>query len=301
MEEDLKIYQGNAISDARYEMTRLEKDLIYMLLSKIKKQDRLEGKLSYKIHYKEFEPFLDEKITNVSHLRKATKSLIGRVYEIWQNDTKGKKVLLQTTFLSSARYYDGGIMELTINEGIQSYLMDFAKGFTVYSLQYAMSLKSIYSQRFYELLSQHRNLEHWRITIDELKYILKIEGKYPGYGMFKKKVLDTAQTELRDKTDINFSIKEIKKGRKVVEFIFSINSKDNSQSLEIEFDDTAKIYNRLVNDFSLAVWQAKQITQEIELKKINKELYAINLMRVNGEIKNVGGYTWKRFQSLLSQ
>jgi len=38
---------------------------------------------------------------------------------------------------------------------------------------------------------------------------------------------------------------------------------------------------------------AKQITQEIELKKINKELYAINLMRVNGEIKNIGGLPGK--------
>jgi len=46
MEEDLKIYQGNAISDADMKWHAL-KDLFHAPF-KIKKQDRLEGNWSYK-------------------------------------------------------------------------------------------------------------------------------------------------------------------------------------------------------------------------------------------------------------
>lgn len=292
-----KVFQGNAITDARYEMSVIEKQLVYILLADIKKADRKEGQLDYMIKIRDLEHYGQKTVTNYTILRDATKKLVGRVYEIWDKDKEGRKVLTQTALLSSAKYVEGtGTVQVTISKEIKPYLMDLAKGFTVYSLDYALSLKSVYSQRMYELLSRYKDLGVWQCDVDELKYILKLEDKYDGYGMFKKKVLDVARKELKEKTDLSFTIKEVKQSRKVAKLIFVIETKDNSASLEIEFDEKSKIHNKLINEFKLSKWQATQIVKQVDEKTIHKQLFNIRMQINDGNIKNVGGYTWKIFQ-----
>lgn len=297
--KDIKIFQGNAITDARYEMSVLEKQIVYMLLSLIKKEQRQEQQLTYKIHIKDIEKHSQKTITNYQVLREATKKLIGRVYEIWHKDQKQRNVLLQAALLSSAKYVEGtGSIEMTINNEIQPYLMDLAKGFTAYSLDYVLSLRSSYSQRIYELLSRFKDLGSWRIKVDEFRYILKIENKYTGYGMFKQKVIDIAQKELAEKTDISFTIKEVKKGRKVEELVFVINQKESEKSLEIEFNEDAILKNKLTAEFRLAEWQADNILKSFDRPTIHKTLFDIKMNINDGKVQNIGGYTNKIFTNL---
>lgn len=49
-----------------------------------------------------------------------------------------------------------------------------------------------------------------------------VKEEYPLYANFKSRVILTAQKELKQKTDIYFSFKEIKQGRKVVAIEFEI-------------------------------------------------------------------------------
>lgn len=291
-----KIFQGNAITNARYDMSVLEKQLVYLVLAEIKREDRQAGKTDFTVRIKDLENY-GQKLKNYTILRESTKKLVGRVYEIWTKDEHGKSVLIQTTLLSSAKYVSGsGTIQVTVSNEIKPYLMDLAKGFTSYSLDHALSLKSVYSQRLYECLSRFKDLGMWRCTVEELKYLLKIENKYTGYGMFKKKVLDVAQQELKRKTDISFEIEEYKEGRKIAMLLFNINPKETAKHFEIEFDEKAKIKNRLMQEFELTKWQAKDVATHVDEKEIIKELYKIKLKIVNNELDNIGGYTWKIFE-----
>ena len=300
MEEkkNIQIYQGNAITDARYEMSVIEKQLVYVVLSQIKKEERAQGMLNYRIYIKDLEKYSPKTITNYQVLKEATKKLVGRVYEINTKDTVGRNVLIQTSLLSSAKYIEGtGTIEMCISPEIKPFLMDLAKGFTTYSLNYALSLKSIYSQRIYELLSRFKDLGSWRIKMDDLRHILKIENKYSGYGMFKQKVIEVAQQELAEKTDITFSVEEIKRLRKVTELIFVINLKNESKELRLELDEDDKLRNRMITEFRLQPWQVEQLLKTFDRPTIHKTLYDIKISINDGKVDNYGGYTWKIFQN----
>jgi len=292
-----KVFQGNAITDARYEMSVIEKQIVYILLSDIKKDDRARERLDYEIKAQRIKEFSQKTVVNYTVLREATKKLVSRVYEIWNKDREGRYVLTQTTLLSSAKYKQGsGTILLSLSKDIKPYLMDLAKGFTVYSLDYALSLKSIYSQRMYELLSRYKDLGLWNCTVSDLRYILKIENKYTSYYMFKKKVLDVAQKELQEKTDINFTYEEVKNGRRFEKIIFYINHKDTSTSLELEFDITIKQKNILISEFRLSKWQADKIVKTMDTKSIGKIIYNIRIQVNSNNVKNIGGYAWSTFQ-----
>jgi plasmid replication initiation protein len=296
---NIQVFQGNAITDARYEMSVIEKQMVYMLLSLIKKDDRTQGLLKYCIHIKDIEKHSPKTITNYNVIKDATKKLVGRVYEINQKDSLHRKVLVQTSLLSSAKYVEGsGMVELTISPEIQPYLMDLLKGFTVYSLNCALSLRSIYSQRIYELLSRFKDLGTWRVKLVDLRYILKLENKYDGYGMFKQKVIEVAQKELAEKTDISFTVEEIKRGKKIEEFVFIINRRNDSSELRIEFNEDEKLFNRMVSEFKLAKWQAEHYLKTLDRPTIHQTLYSIKMAVQSGKVANIGAYSAQAFINL---
>lgn len=296
---NVQIFQGNAITDARYEMSLIEKQLVYMLLSLIKRDERTQALLNYRIHIKDIEKYSPKTITNYQVLKDATKKLVGRVYEITQKDEMRRTVLTQTTLLTSAKYVEGtGTVEMTISPEIRPYLMDLAKGFTVYSLNYALSLKSGYSQRIFELLSRFKDLGTWRVKMDDFRHMLKIENKYSGYGMFKQKVIEVAQKELFEKTDISFTIEEIKRGKKVHELIFIINRKSESKELVLEFSDDDALRNRMMTENRLSKWQVDQLLQRLDRPTILKTLYDIKMKKNDHKVENIGGYTWKVFENV---
>jgi hypothetical protein len=79
----------------------------------------------------------------------------------------------------------------------------------------------------YELLKQYESIGSRRVSVQYLKDFLSIESsKFTKYNDFKRFVILVTQKELEDKTDIYFSFSEIKQGRKIVEIIFTIYSKN---------------------------------------------------------------------------
>jgi plasmid replication initiation protein len=71
--------------------------------------------------------------------------------------------------------------------------------------------------------------------VDELKRLLVVEDvkSYKEFAPFRQKVLEKAQEEINELTDINIYFEPIKKGRKVVKIKFNIqckNSIDNTIS-----------------------------------------------------------------------
>lgn len=295
MENQELVVQNNAITNARYEFTLTEKQIIYLLLSKIKKKERREKNNEFHIDISQIAEGKGKKITNYEAIKEATKKLISRVYEVYE-----KKSYVQVSLLSSARYTEQtGVIKLRIDDEMMPYLMELGNGFTMFSLKCALNLKSIYAQRLYELLSRWKDTGVFRITVDKFRQMFKLEDKYKGYTMMKKKVLDKAKEEVNEKTDILFTYQEQKLGRKVHEIIFLIDSKDGAGSKEKEEGNTNKLHIKLTGQYKLAEWQAKKIIANVDIKTIHKKLYEIQMRAVNKEISNIGGYTWSIFKNLI--
>lgn len=77
-------------------------------------------------------------------------------------------------------------------------------------------LKGKYSWQVYEILKNLEDGKRYYISIEYLKYLLKIDSAYKLYADFKRKAILYTQNEINNKTDIHFEFEEKKEDKKIV-------------------------------------------------------------------------------------
>lgn len=245
MGENKKIFlkQHNAITEARYEMSALEKNIFYMLLAELRDNDP-ENKRHYKINFYELEKKLERKIF-ISELIKAAESLVSRIYTI-KKQSGGE---LDIVLISSVKNLpEENSIQLGISSMARPYLLALKKDYTEFELDTALRLKTKYSKRMYELLSEHKKEGLFSISVEELKYRLAIidlktrKDKYAGWRMFADQVLERPKKELDASADITFTYKLKKTGRKYTDIKFTIfpNSQKKNKYQEGLFEESTK-------------------------------------------------------------
>lgn len=240
--KSIEIRQHNAITNSRNEMNSCEMDLFFSVLSKLSPQD--DTKKTYNIYVNELSRATGRKF-NHTQFKEATKSLIGKVYEIPKLDNKSGKInYIQTGLIASAEYVTGeGCIKIEISQAIRPYLYELKNNFTSYSLQSAFLLSSKYAKRFYQIFSQWKDIGVKTIKIEDIKYMFMLKDpkgiepeQYEKYSSFKKYVLDISIEQINKHTDLNVSFTANKKGRNFVSITFLINIQQPKQ-LPIIFDN----------------------------------------------------------------
>ncbi len=235
-----KLRQANKLTQARYELSLVEKRAVYLIIKEVRQKYILtdEGQKSLfgdliitfdrSMLEKEASTRPDEMYKGLEKLR--TRSITIEEGNIWLN----------VGFINYSKHYKNqGKVEIQVSKEILPYLVELAGEYTEYSLTVAMSLNSEYSQRFYEYCAQWRTAGGFEKSIDDLRKHLCLEKKYIQYGALKVYVLETAKKELKKlydlgQCDLYFNYSEIKEGRKVVKLIFKVisNKKENKLSLD---------------------------------------------------------------------
>jgi plasmid replication initiation protein len=289
------IVQHNALITARYEMTVAEKDIIYLLMAQLSNADPIDR--VYHVYTKDIEK-LTGKVINYGQFEKSTMKLVTRGYSIKEGED-----ILQVCMVSSIKHIKGkGKIAIRIDPEVRPYLFDLKANFTKHGLFVAMSLQSMYSRRIYEMLCQFKNTGVMRIKVDELKDRMCIldskigKDKYPNWTDFARKVLEVARKELDQHAEISFTYEAKKQGRKFTDLEFKITFKNPQLSLEFKELNT-DFYKRLTDKFKLSSWQADLLIKYVPEKEIHSTLYEIQIRNVNGEIKNIGGFTAHTFEN----
>jgi plasmid replication initiation protein len=290
----LTLWQSNVLTSARYELTKLEKNILYLAMREMKPTDP-PGQLYY-VSTVELRERTGEEI-KYDRLRTITKKLLGRVLEA---DLPNGD-LLQTHFFSSVQYIKGtGTLEISVDPKIRPFYGYLKTHFTTFQLDLAITLNSIYAKRFYEIFSMYKHLPNkvFRIPLDKLKLQLGLtdkdtgKDKYPLYSGLKRDVLGPAE-EINSATDLAFTYREIKRGRKVVELEFTVVYTPKTTEIDYNEQETA-LLGRLVNDFSLRKDQAIAALRTLSPSEITTRLYQIKLQVTDGKVSNVGAYTAER-------
>ena len=249
--EYLVCKSNEIVQKTRYDFSMAEQRMIAYICSKIKPIEALDRAKGV-----EFQLEYDFNILDYSRICGIEDN--GRVYEECKALLKGlrdKSMWLtlpngsETTvgWLAKATTNKrSGIAKIKIDEDLAPYLFDLQSKFLSYGLKNILSMKSQYSIRIYELLksyydmkigqTDHRNkLEkqknpkkiYWTIELDELKKKLMVENvkSYANFNLFKTKVLEKAQIEINELTDINIYFDPIIKGRKTIAVKFTIQTK----------------------------------------------------------------------------
>lgn len=185
--------------------------------------------------------------------------------------------------------------EVRMSPEVMPYLINLAKGFTKFSAQTALSLRSKYSQKMYELCCEYSgNFRYPRANtadkafrknvlpmyVDSLRYLFDLcdhkdertgkiltKGKYPNYKDIRRNVILPAQRELyqlyhEGKSEVWFDCVPYQRvGRKITAILFFIYTKDNpKQGLPKIWEESDEPLNPY-EDFSQATLRSMPIQE----------------------------------------
>lgn len=225
--------QSYILTMAKYDFTVYEKRILYRIVELA--QDYAKQDFKDKSNMKRVEhdlwgiteitlPFscllMGDKDKNHIHVRNALKSLSKKDIEFFEVD--GKVSRWQSLTIIAWPEIEKDIYNTTvkfrIHPKIWDCILDFSKGYTEYELNVAISLKSSYSMRMYELISKQK--KPIKRSLQSLKEMFMLEGKYDRVVDFQKRILDTAKKELDSCSPYTFTYEPYKKGRVIEGFTF---------------------------------------------------------------------------------
>lgn len=248
--KDTESLQSYILTTAKYDFSVYEKRVLYKLVEIAQSQtqglsfpkdcrkidhdlfDFITIELPYSSllsHDERQEGEIDNKKRNTNHAQvwKALKSLQVKLVEY--EDDKTKESLSIIANPKYKKYSDK--VSFIIDPRIWDVILNFSKGFRAIELKYTLWFNSVYTMRFYELLSRQTTLEH---TFEEIKEWFGLKDKYQGKdGIkdFRKYVIDPAQQELKNKAPFYFEYAPIKQkgSRKINAFKFHVVHKPELQ------------------------------------------------------------------------
>jgi plasmid replication initiation protein len=180
---------------------------------------------------------------------------------------------------------------------VRPLLFGLKDNFTMLELDLAISLKSKYSKRIYEILSSFRNVGSYHTTVEELKLTLGLIDPKTGveqltvWTKFENDVLKKAMLEINKKTELNMSYTLRKWGRKYhwIDFKFKVVPLQKTIQYETPVNEMT---TALMNELNLAPYQVSQILESFDQKQIWKKIMEIRMAKNDGKIKSsVGAYS----------
>jgi len=239
------VVQSYIMTTAKYDFSLYEKRILYVLVKTMQffvKGKKLDGKIQIEPNlFREHEVkmpisafLLDEKDNNYDRVKKALKSLESKSFE-YEDDKMWQLIrIIQNPEIIKYK----GEVSFRLHPKIFEALLDFSKGFRKYEIKTAMMFKSVYTMRFYELLSGQKAPLTYKI--EDLKIMFKIENKYKYTADFLKYVVDLAKDELDRKSPYSFEYKTNKIGNKIHSITFYPIYKSNNRDDELEEKDLQK-------------------------------------------------------------
>ncbi|EMZ37090.1 replication initiation protein [Escherichia coli] len=121
-----------------------------------------------------------------------------------------------------------GVVKIKIDEDLVPYLFDLGQKFTQYQLYNILAMRSAFSVRIYELMKSYSYQKFKVFDLEDLKRLLGVENikSYKEFAPFRQKVLEVAQREINELTDLMIRYEPIKKGNKVIKINFFIEQKN---------------------------------------------------------------------------
>lgn len=246
--ERTEVRQHNFLTEARYDMTACEMDILFCLLNEIRED---ESRSFYQLRVRDIE-LLTGRQWNYQQCRESTFRLAERVFEVINEQGN----LLQFSLVATAEYKMGeGVIELEVSPKVIPYLYELKRNYTVFRLLASLHFTSKYAKRFYLYCSRWKDVGTFLTSIDELKLKLKLKDpkrkkeKYLQTRQFVDKVLNVAIEEINRVSELYVRYELLKEGRRYEKIRFWIEKKEEEENNE-------------------AVWNERQLRAHAILKEV---------------------------------
>lgn len=237
MDKELEIRQHNALTNARYDYTELQQDLLFFIISKLRKGDT---DTIYQLDIMELSS-LTGKRYNGAYLQKATADMGSRMLEV-----EDASEYQQLWMFQRIRYLKGqGIIEFDLTRHVLPFLFDLKNNFTSYELAAALRLTSKYAKRIYPICSQWKDKgETKKYDIEDFKKRLgllddKGNDKVARISDLKSKVLDIAVKQINEHTELHISYTLEKKGKAFKNITFTVKPQALAETIPFDLVPTS--------------------------------------------------------------
>ena len=226
MEKERIAVKSNHLIEASYKLTLVEQRVVFIGISKLFPKKPMKLQSTQRISAKEYAEIFDIPLPNAYRdIRDASNKLLTRIITTYKRSDGtiiDNKKYRKHQWLSYADYAENeGYVDITFHDKLSPYLTMLSGGkYTPLNLSQLSGIKSIYSIRMWELLTQYKKDGERFIMVNDLRKWFELEDKYKVYSALRRRVIEPAIKELEDKANLIISWDEIKKGRKVVGFDF---------------------------------------------------------------------------------
>lgn len=220
------VVKSNRLVEASYRLTEIEMQIVLYSICRSREDGvGLSPKDPLTIRADDFASRFGTNTSMVyGQLKNAMDTLYKRTLIIRDEDPKtGKPRVVETRWISDKAYIDGaGQIQITFAHKVIPFISQLEGDFTPYLLKQVGRMTSVYAVRLYELLLQYLKFGKREISIEWLKNTLRLVGQYNAIKDFKKYVIDVAVDQINKYSDINVSYTNIKTGRAITGFMFTI-------------------------------------------------------------------------------
>lgn len=236
--ENKVVKHNDLVQKSRFNLTLTEQKTINFLVSLIKpKKDATDIQpLEYEFDIKQYCKIcgIDYKQgENYKMVRENLKSLRDKSVMMMKPDGTETSVSWLNKFWSNK---GKGWAKIRFDEDIAPYLFELLENTTRYQLLNVLPMKSKYSVRLYEICRSWAGLKSHTYKIEELRKMLDIpDDELKRYPDFRRKVLEVAQREINEFTDLNVYFEPMSKGRKVEQIRIHITEKSEIERIANEY------------------------------------------------------------------
>lgn len=236
------------------------------------------------------------KETNKERVKEALEKITSRKIH-FDKSTKNRDYYGYIVPFSFASYESvkGNESKITIhlNGSCKKLFLELANGYTKTDLQAIVNLKSTYSIRMYELMSQYLRAGEWIVSMTDIRSYLDIGDKYANFSQFETKILKYSQSELREHCDLYFEWEILaKERRKITVLKFYIRSIQKQEKFELQEDiktvqdyvsqlspaEIAEKFHRISQKYTLSKEQVNHIVSD---NKLFNEFIRVDLIIEN--------------------
>lgn len=217
------VVKKNDLVEATYRLSLQEQRLIALLCSQIKPDD--EDFQAYTFKIKDLADLLGVDSHNYYlEMRKTTEKLRMKSLTIYKQEEES---VLNLGWLSSSEYFtQKGTVELCFDPKLKPYLLMVKSGFTAYRLEEALSFKSKYSLRLFEIAKRFQSTGKYLFELKEFRDKIGLSAtELPKFSNLKIRVIEPAIKEINKKTGLSISIEPQKTGRAVSHLLLTVATK----------------------------------------------------------------------------
>ena len=247
------IFKSNVLVNGKYDITMVQARFLVFVSSLVNAYD--ENLFTYQIQTSTVLDYLGIDRANikwlVGTLTKLQTSLV-----CLQDDNEA---IEYATFLGWFRLdKKNDILEFRFDASMKPHYLQLKNNFVTLEKNKYLDFTSMYTVKFYEYIKYNYQLferyknngyrefevdledftKQFASTFDHKKGVFEVPKSYKSYSDFRKKVLEVAQKELKEKNDIYFDFEEIKVNKAVKRLIITI--KQNGEVIKKNFADKKK-------------------------------------------------------------